>query len=59
MSYFVQFPEGETSVEFTAMSVHTSDDSALDDCELGHELDDWQPKEWWDIGGYGSSTCSK
>ena len=59
MTYYLDFPPDESSLEFIAASVHTSDDSILNDCELGHELDDWEPKEWLDIGGYGSSACSK
>jgi len=58
ISYYLSFPLGEGSVEFKAASVYSSNDSTLDVCELGHELDDWKPKEWWDIGGYGSVADS-
>jgi hypothetical protein len=59
MSYFLQFPPGESNVKFIAASVPTGNDSTLDDCKLGHDPDDWKPKKLWDIGGFGSSTCSK
>ena len=58
MSYHLSFPLGESTVEFKAASVYSSDDYTLGDTEPGHELDNWKPKEWWDIGGYRSVADS-
>ena len=58
MSYYLNSPLSTSSVEFKAASVHSSISSVLDSCESDHEPDDWKPKEWWDIGGFGSVANS-
>ena len=58
MSYYLNSPLSTSSIEFRSTSVHSSISSVLDSCESDHEPDDWKPKEWWDIGGFGSVANS-